>query len=66
MDAFSAHADRSDLLDYIGRIEELKKIFLVHGEKTQLEAFTGSLHDNGFKDVYVPTYGEEVEIDFGD
>lgn len=66
MDAFSAHADRSDLLDYIGRIEDLKKIFLVHGEQTQLESFTGALHENGYKDVYVPKYGEEIEIDFGD
>lgn len=64
MDAFSGHADRSDLLDYIGRIEGLKKVFLVHGEQTQLEAFTGALHDNGYKDIYVPKYGEEVEIEF--
>ncbi len=64
MDAFSAHADRSDLLDYIGRVEGLKRIFLVHGEQTQLEAFTIALHDNGYKDVYVPKYGEEIEIDF--
>ncbi|MBI5754393.1 MBL fold metallo-hydrolase [Candidatus Peregrinibacteria bacterium] len=64
MDAFSAHADRSDLLDYIGRVEELKKIFLVHGEQTQLEAFTVALKDNGYNDVHVPFYGEEAEIDF--
>lgn len=63
MDAFSGHADRSDLLDYIGKIRGLKKIFLVHGEQTQLEAFTGALKENGFNDVYVPKYGEEVEVD---
>lgn len=64
MDAFSGHADRSDLLDYITRIKNLKKIFLVHGEETQLEAFSFALGQNGFKDVYVPSYGEEVEIPF--
>lgn len=64
MDAFSGHADRSDLLDYIGRIEELKKVFLVHGEQTQLDAFTVALHDNNYKDVYVPFYGEQVTVDF--
>lgn len=63
MDAFSGHADRSDLLDYIGKIRGLKKIFLVHGEQTQLEAFTGALKENGFNDVYVPKYGEEVEVE---
>lgn len=64
MDAFSGHADRSDLLDYIGRVKGLKKIFLVHGEYTQLHAFKDALGQNSYKDVYVPTYGEEVEIDF--
>lgn len=64
MDAFSAHADRSDLLDYIGKIEGLKKIFLVHGEEKQLDAFNEALHQNGYDDVYIPFLGEEVEIDF--
>ncbi|MFA6992108.1 MAG: MBL fold metallo-hydrolase [Candidatus Gracilibacteria bacterium] len=64
MDAFSAHADRSDLLDYIGRIRGLKTIFLVHGENKQQESFVESLKQNGFNDVRVPAYMEEVEIDF--
>ncbi|MDA1060815.1 MAG: MBL fold metallo-hydrolase [bacterium] len=64
MDAFSGHADRSDLLDYIGRVKGLKKIFLVHGEQTQLEAFHGALGENGYKDVNIPAYGDEVEIPF--
>ncbi|MBD3360603.1 MBL fold metallo-hydrolase [Candidatus Peregrinibacteria bacterium] len=64
MDAFSAHADRSDLLDYIDRIEGPKKTFLVHGEQTQLEFFSNALFKNGYKDVHIPHLGEEVEIDF--
>lgn len=64
MDAFSGHADRSDLLDYINTVDGLKKIFLVHGEQTQLEAFTQALHENDYNDVYVPHYAEEVEIPF--
>ena len=64
MDAFSGHADRSDLLDYIGKVKGTKKIFLVHGENTQREAFTNALGENGFDDVYSPGYGEEIEIDF--
>ncbi len=66
MDAFSGHADRSDLLDYIGHVDGLKKVFLVHGEQTQLEAFTVALAENDINDVYVPSLGEEVEINFGD
>lgn len=64
MDAFSGHGDRSDLLDYIGRVKGLNKIFLVHGEQTQLDAFKGALKENNYNDVYIPYYGEEIEIPF--
>ena len=64
MDAFSAHADRSDLLEYIGRIKSLNKIFLVHGETKQLTAFSQALDQNGYKDVHLPQNGEEIEIPF--
>lgn len=64
MDAFSGHADRSDLLDYIGRVSGIKKIFLVHGEQMQLNAFKEALGENGYHDVHIPFYGEEIEIEF--
>jgi metallo-beta-lactamase family protein len=64
MDAFSAHADRSDLLEYIGRIKGLQKIFLVHGESKQETAFSESLKQNGYTNIAIPTLGEEVEIPF--
>jgi len=64
MDAFSGHADRSDLLDYISHIDGLKRIFLVHGEETQLDSFKESLAQNGYKNVYIPKRGEEIDIDF--
>ena len=62
MDAFSGHADRSDLLHFVNGIDELKKIFLVHGEETQLEAFKHALAENNYTDVYIPSYGEEVDL----
>lgn len=62
MDAFSAHADRSDLLDYISRIDGLKKIFLVHGEEEQSDRFKQYLDENGFKDVLQPQRGEVFQI----
>ena len=62
--AFSAHADRSDLIDYIHKVKGIKKLFLVHGEETQLSKFKGVLEENGYKDVYVPSFDETVEIDF--
>lgn len=62
MDAFSAHADRSDLLDYVSYIRGLKKIFLVHGEETQQDLLKNILDDQGFKDVSAPKPGEEFKF----
>jgi len=62
MDAFSAHADRSDLLDYIHRVKGIKKLFLVHGEEEQLTKFKEALVENNFKDTYIPSPDETVEI----
>ncbi len=58
MDAFSAHADRSDLLDYLAHIRELKKVFLVHGEEEQGMTLRNILSEEGFKDVSMPAPGE--------
>ena len=57
IDAFSAHADRSDLIDYISHVEGVKKIFLVHGEKDQGFKFEHVLAENGYKNVEMPAPG---------
>jgi len=62
MDAFSGHADRSDLLDYLSQIKGLKKIFLVHGEAEQQAAFKGYLNESGFKDVTMNEPGQANEV----
>jgi metallo-beta-lactamase family protein len=62
MDAFSAHADRSDLLDYVGHIRGLKKIFLVHGEEAQGLMLKDILKEEGYGDIAVPRLGEEYEM----
>ena len=62
MDAFSGHADRSDLFNYISKIEGLKKIFLVHGEEEQSNKFKEYLLESGYKDVVQPARGETYEI----
>lgn len=62
MDAFSAHADRSDLLDYIAQIRDLKKIFLVHGEETQGLMFQNILKEQGHAEVFVPGRGESFTV----
>ncbi len=62
LNTFSGHADRSDLLDYISRVKQLKKVFVVHGEEKQSTAFENYLNEIGVKSVHLPTRGETVEL----
>ncbi len=63
MDAFSAHADRDDLLDFVGRCRSaLRKVFLVHGEEEQMLPLGKRLTQAGTPEVYAPMLGEFVRI----
>ena len=62
MDAFSGHADRSDLLDNISKIDGIKKIFLVHGEESQGQKFKSYLEESGYNDVIHPAPGDEINL----
>lgn len=64
MDAFSAHADRRDLLDYVdlNSPRRLKHLFLVHGEADQALPLRDALRSKGFPNVYYPSHGEAVSL----
>jgi metallo-beta-lactamase family protein len=62
MNAFSGHADRSDLLEYINRIKDLKKVFLVHGEESQSISLQEYLKETGVENVVIPYRGDTVEV----
>lgn len=62
IDAFSGHADKSDLIDFIDHIDGLKKIFLVHGERDQQEALKKALEVNGKDDIAIPEIGDSFEL----
>jgi metallo-beta-lactamase family protein len=60
--AFSAHADRNDLLEYVEPLKDrVKGIFLVHGEEDQSRELFNSLIAEGYP-AHLPEPGEEVEI----
>jgi metallo-beta-lactamase family protein len=62
-DEFSAHADRNDLLEYVGNTKEsLKAVFVVHGEEEQSNALAEGIRDMGIKEVLVPDLGQEVTL----
>jgi metallo-beta-lactamase family protein len=63
MDSFSAHADRTELLDFLRHQKgSVKSIFLVHGTIERQEAFQTLLHANGFEQVEIPQLGENFKL----
>ncbi len=61
LDAFSAHADRQELLDYI-RAVDADDIYLVHGEQVQREALAGAIEAERLGRVHLPKRGDWVEL----
>jgi len=63
INAFSAHADREDLIDYVVSLgKSLKRIFLVHGEEEQSQALKEELERRGYTNVHLPEEGDEIEL----
>jgi len=60
IDAFSAHADRRNLLDYVSlnSPQRLKHIFLVHGDVDQAMPLKDALRSQGFEHVHYPAPNE--------
>lgn len=65
IDSFSAHADYHESLEWLNEIDtsRLKKIFLVHGEKTGQEHMKQFLEDNGYENVDIVKYGETYDLE---
>ena len=62
MSAYSAHADRDDLLDYASKVKNLQRIILVHGEEDSALELQKSLEAQGAPEVFVPSFGETMEL----
>jgi metallo-beta-lactamase family protein len=63
VNGFSAHADRNELLDWVARAKEnLKGVFVVHGEEQATLAFADALHALGGFTVTVPQPNQTIEL----
>lgn len=61
LDSFSGHADRSELLDYFGRMGGRKqKVWLVHGEPEQSSSLREALRERHSGDVNVAEHLQTV------
>ena len=64
-EGYSAHADRTELLDWAARIQsqgDLKRVFLVHGEEEGLTALSEGLREQGVPQVDIPERGQAFEV----
>ena len=59
INAFSGHADQTELLNFVSGCLPLKRIFLVHGEPEQSQILSDILTQRGL-DVHIPDKDEEV------
>jgi metallo-beta-lactamase family protein len=63
---FSAHADESELLDWVGSFKrgkrQPKRVFIVHGDPPAEAALAPKVKALGF-DVHIPTWRETVTLD---
>ncbi len=64
LNSFSAHADRNELLRYIGQFppKQMKNVFLVHGDPDQAEKLGGGLREAGFGSVGIPSRGDTAPL----
>ena len=59
INAFSGHADKNELKDFVSGCLPLERVFLVHGDEEQSQAFADNLSQSGIN-VYVPFKDEEI------
>lgn len=62
MNAYSAHADRNDLIEFATHVQGLKKLILVHGEEQSALDLQKVLLEKGIPEVIVPAFGDTVEL----
>jgi metallo-beta-lactamase family protein len=63
INGFSAHADRSELLDWSGHFsKKAAHTYIVHGETSSSFALAEGLREQGYADVNVPELGQAYTI----
>jgi metallo-beta-lactamase family protein len=63
LDALSGHADREEMLAWLKPVADgLKKVFLVHGEPDQQQAFAATIRQRCGLDVVAAERGQSFEL----
>lgn len=56
--SYSAHADMPQLVDWVSKVSDAKKIFLVHGETEQSMVLAREINKKSSAEVVIPQLGE--------
>jgi metallo-beta-lactamase family protein len=64
LDTFSAHGDRSDLIQYASFTppHRLRHIFLMHGEPEQMDPLRNALRSKGYQNVHIPAPDQRFSL----
>ncbi len=65
IEGFSGHGDYKEMIDYFTRslqVDQVKQVFVVHGEEQAAETYKTHLAEAGFKQITVPHKGETVTL----
>ena len=60
--SYSAHADLPQLIEWISKIENLKRVFIVHGESEQSLVFSKNLREKLNLEPVIPQQGESYDL----
>lgn len=62
INGFSAHADQSELIEWIRPIDGLKKVCLIHGETDKMEVFAKAIKDELGYEADIMVHGVSVNL----
>ena len=64
IEAYSGHGDYEEMIHYLSCLdkEQIKKIFIVHGEFKAQEFYKDQLLQKGFSNIEIPSQGQEFKL----
>jgi metallo-beta-lactamase family protein len=62
IDGYSAHADQAMLLDWVGKIKDVKKVFVVQGDPKASEILAGLIKEKFGVEAESPEHNSEIKI----
>lgn len=62
INGFSAHADQSELIEWIRPIEGLKNVCLIHGETDKMEVFAKAIKDELGYEANIMVHGVSIKL----